>query len=120
MGQNEKKRSGCLTVFLILMLIANALVTLLYIFGTFFVRQTLPNYPAWGIPILTILCILNIVFAVAVFKWKKWGVYGFGANSIIAFSINLITGVPFFSALIGFLGIIILVLLVRPVWNCLE
>ena len=57
--------------------------------------------------ILGISTVLNMVFAVALFKWKKWGFYGFIGTTIIAGIVNLSLGIGPLS-LLGFSGIPIL------------
>lgn len=73
----QKKRHGCLTAWLILMLIGNSAAVLIYVLGSAAVSQTYPNAPGWTFPALILLGILNIVFVVALLRWKKMGVLGF-------------------------------------------
>lgn len=68
--------------------------------------------PGWAIPVLILVALANVVFAIGVWKWKRWGMYGLGATSLIAFVINLIS-VGLLTALLGLIGFGILVLLVR-------
>lgn len=103
-----KQRHGCLTAWLVLMIIVNALAALLYLFGSAVIRQNLPNEPAWTFPVLAVGCIINIVFSIALFQWKKWGFFGFIATSIVAFVVNLAVGLNIIQALLGLLGIAIL------------
>ncbi len=121
MQEIEKKRGGCLTAWLIFMLIANSL-TALYYLVSLAIGEGLPGIPQWAKYILAVGCILNIVFAVAILRWKRWGVYGFGFVSIVAFIFNLATGLPIFNpiAALGLVGIIVLVILVRPVWEYIK
>ena len=75
----EKKRGGCLTAWLIFMLTANSLLALYYLVYLSGVGLPLLDVPQWAIYILTVGTILNVVFAVAIVRWKKWGLYGFAA-----------------------------------------
>ena len=52
--------------------------------------------------------ILNIVCAVALFQWKKWGFFGFVATSILALGLNLTIGLNIFQVILGLAGIAIL------------
>lgn len=120
MSEKERKKGGCLTAFLIFMLIANALGALGYFIGGGAIRQLTPNIPGWAIITSGTLSLLNIIFALGIWKFKKWGFYGFGAVSVIAFVVNIISGTPVYSALIGLVGIVILYFLVRPIWSQME
>ncbi len=114
-----RKRGSCLTAFLILMLIGNPLVAISYLLNGSAVSQSVPAMPEWAIPVLGLVAIANFVFAIALWQWKKWGMYGFAASSVVTFFINAI-GVGFGIALFGFLGVVILGFLLRPVWNQME
>ena len=69
----QKKRHGCLTAWLVLMLVANSEAVLIYTLGSAGVRQNYPNAPDWAFPVLEVIGIANVVCVVALFKWKKWG-----------------------------------------------
>ena len=105
---DSKKRHGCLTAFLVLMIIANSLGALIYLLGSNFVKQNMPGMPLWAIPIMGIFSVFNLVCAIALFKWKKWGFWGFLFSSIIALIINSSIGLGIGLSLSGLLGIAIL------------
>ena len=115
----ERKRGGCLTAWLILMLIANPLVAVYYLAAGHTVKQALPNLPEYAIPLLIFLGIANFVFALAIWSWKKWGMYGFACSAAIAFIINL-TNLGVGPSLLGLVGVGILVALVSPVWKQMD
>jgi hypothetical protein len=115
----ERKRGGCLTAFLILMLIGNPLAGLYYLLAGSTVRQSLPTLPEWAIPVLGLLALANFVFAIAIWKWKRWGVYGFVGSSLVAFLVNLI-GIGILVALFGLVGVVILAFLLRPIWHQMD
>jgi ABC-type proline/glycine betaine transport system permease subunit len=116
MGDNKmeetKNRHGCLTAWLVLLIITNsitALSNLLNILrGDMFVQllqnpaytgqipaeqlsqiQMLLNTPLWVFYVSIALATFNVVCAVALFMWKKWGFWGFCVSSILAVIINL-------------------------------
>jgi hypothetical protein len=118
-----KERHGCLTAWLVLMIIVNALTALSYLVLTLLVRKTVA--PAWALLVLAVACIANVVFAVALFRWKKWGFLGFLGTTIVALVINLRIGIKPAFAIVGLFGIAILygVLQIggeRKGWNLLE
>jgi len=105
---DQKQRHGCLTAFLILMIIANSVSTIMYLLGSSYIKQTLPNAPSWLFPVLAVLGIFNLVCAIALFKWKKWGFWGFCASAVAALIINISTGVGIAPSLVGLIGVAIL------------
>lgn len=115
----EEKRGGCLTTFLVLMIIFNSLTTIFYLVANENTLKLPQNVPSWTIYLFSIFGILNTVFAILVWKWKKIGVYGFILSALVIFGINMSNGVGF-TSFIGLLGPAILVLLVKPVWQHLD
>ena len=105
---DQKQRHGCLTAFLIVMIIANSFSTLVYLIGGAVVRQTLPQAPDWFLPAMVVLGIFNLICVVALFKWKKWGFWGFCASSMLALIVNTVSGINVGQSLLGLLGIAIL------------
>ena len=106
--QQPPQRHGCLTAWLIFMLIANAataIVTPLSIAG---MRQAGLQPSPVGIGVIVVCAIANIAFAVALFRWQRWGFYGFIATSAIALIANLSLGVGIGRSLFGLIGIVLL------------
>src|SRR5688572_24648546 len=86
-GTPIKKRHWVLTTYLTIMLLANAMVALFMFdmlpanpFAGMIIDQRLPRPPDAIIPISLVGGILGIVWAVALFKWKRWGFWGFFAT----------------------------------------
>lgn len=103
-----KQRHGCLAVWLALMLIANgfAAVSTPLLVGA--IQRVTPNFPAWVVWPVALLSVLNVVFAIALFNWKKWGFSGFLGTSLVAFGLNLYAGIGIPQAVVGLLGVAIL------------
>ena len=116
----DRRRGGCLTAFLLAMMIINPLVAILYLAAGSLVQKGLPDAPSWAIPVLGIFCIVNLACAIALWRWKRWGFYGFVVSAIVALVINIIIGLPAHQIIAGPVGVIILYVLVRPVWDQLE
>lgn len=115
-GSAEKQRGGCLTAWIMLVLIANPLVAIFYLLSGNELARSLPGFPGWAIPGLIVIAVANTVFAVGTWIWKRWGVYGFAASAVITFAVNLFAGLggPSFGA---FVPIAILWALVRNIWQ---
>jgi len=104
-----KQRHGCLTAWLILMLIANSATALLYLFSGAAIASKLPHIPpSWLFPLLIVFALFNVVCAIALFQWKKWGFWGFLLTSVVAVFANLSAGLGIGLALLGLIGIAIL------------
>jgi hypothetical protein len=101
-----KERHGCLTAWLILMLIANAATALIYFLASDMIAKNLPvPLPTSMAMLLGLVGLCNVLFAVFIFKWKKWGFWGFVATSIIALGINLSLGLGIGQSILGLIGI---------------
>src|SRR6478609_9023404 len=82
MPETEPKRGGCLSVYLILMIIGNAFVILLYLaMGDKIARQA--KIPGWAPYLLSFFGVLNIIFAYLIYQWKKAGVIGVAASAVL-------------------------------------
>ena len=90
--EGSKSRHGCLTALLVVMIIASSLSALMYLFGSEIIRRTYPDAAGWTFTLLIILSLFNIVCAIALLQWKKWGFWGFCASSIVALFINISIG----------------------------
>ena len=113
----KAERGGCITAFLIFMFITNPLMTIVYLAAGDMVKSAMPGVPDWAITVLAAFGIINLGSAVAVWKWKKIGIYGFWASSIIILGINLSIGISPLQSFIGLLGPVIITYLVKPRWS---
>ncbi len=118
-GAVEKQRGGCLTAWIILAMIANPLVAIFYLFSGSQLTKSLPGFPGWAIPVLVVIAIANTVFAVGIWMWKRWGVYGFAASAVITLVVNLVAGLGG-TSFTGLIAIAILWWLVRNMWQQFE
>lgn len=85
----KKKRHGCLTTWLILIIIANIVITFIDI-GL--ILSDMDEYPGWAIPVDVIIVVWVVVCAIAIFMWKKWGFYGFVGSAVIQAIVSIIVG----------------------------
>ena len=126
-SNNQKQRHGCVTAWLILMIIANSLTAILYLFAGDMVAQNFPGGISNSMLILlALLGIGNVVFSILLFKWMKIGFWGFLVNSIGVLIVNLSIGLGIGQSLFGLVGIAILygVLQIKkdnvPAWDNLD
>lgn len=103
-----KERHGCLTTYLVFMIIVNSCLSLLYLFGSEWLRRNGAATPNWAFWCLAVGGIVNVLCAVALLRWKKWGFWGFVASAIAIFIVNLSIGLGPSSILAGAVGVAIL------------
>ena len=104
----QKHRHGCLTAYLVLMIIANSATALIYLVASEAIRRNVPNMPEWALLVLIAGSIFNLVCAIALLRWKKWGFWGFVVSTVVIFVVNISIGVGVGSTLVGLLGVAIL------------
>ena len=99
----QKQRHGCLTAYLVFIIVGNSATALIYLLGSENIHM-----PKWAFPVMIVAGIFNLVCAIALFRWKKWGFWGAVASGVVVFFINLSIGVQPGFALAGLLGVAIL------------
>jgi hypothetical protein len=105
---DAKKRHGCLTAWLVLMIVGNAAAALMYLLGSAMIRENLPGAPGWAFPVLIVFALFNLVCAVALFQWKKWGFWGCCVSSVVVLVVNLSIGLGAGTVLFGLVGVLLL------------
>lgn len=106
--EKPKQRHGCLIAFLIYLIVANAITTVFNILKTADIQRQYPRFPLWGIWALPVLGVLNIFFALALFRWKKWGFFGYALTSLSIFALNVYGGVGILFTINILVGVVIL------------
>ena len=105
---DAKSRHGCLTAWLVLMIIGNSAGALMYLLASEPIRRTLPNMPGWAFPVMLVSLLVNLVCAIALFRWKKWGFWGFCASCVVTFVVNLSYGLGIGKSITGLVSVLIL------------
>src|SRR6266576_237863 len=100
-GIAPKERHGCLTTYLVFVIIVNSGLSLLYLLGSEWVLQNRPNTPDWALWCLAGGGLVNVLCAVALLRWKKWGFWFTVASAIAIFVVNLSIGLGPSSGLAG-------------------
>ena len=118
MEQTENKTRGwLLTTFLILMLIANPFTAFSYFTNPEAIIQVYPAITYGLLNFMGLLAIINIVLAVAIWSWKKVGVFGFYLSMAVAFCINMYVGIPLAGSLMGLIGAVIIFFTTKSRWD---
>ena len=84
--QNTPKiRHGCLTAWLILVIIGNIMATI--VLAT--VNTADANVAGWVKGVDIALSVWIAICAIAIFMWRKWGFYGFVLAGVISIALNI-------------------------------
>ena len=114
---NKMNRGFWLTAFLILMFIANPFTAYIYFSNPEVITNVYPKAIAGLLYVLGTVALVNVVLAVGIWNWKKWGVYGFYIMTGMSFVINIYIDVGLVSSLLGLLGAVLVYLLTRSRWQ---
>jgi len=122
----KRKRHGCLTALLVWLGTFSAIGSLANIFmGEQLIKQvavTTPNLPKWsatGTFIVGLLGIPAVLSLIAIWRWKKWGVYLYGITIFGVTILNaIILGIR--KSSVGLIGFILLMPFVYRQWSDFE
>jgi hypothetical protein len=121
LSQKEEKRGLFLTTFLIYLFISSPLFIINSLISTFTEQLTYtPLYPRWTVWISSIIILVYFVSSIAIWMWHKWGIYAFGAASLLMIAIDLMAGFPLVIVVFVPLNFVILLLLVLPRWQLMD
>jgi hypothetical protein len=83
----HKERGGCLTAFVILIAIHGILASFLIWYLR--AQDTTTRFP-WALPVLFILSLADIVAAIAIWYWKKWGLILYAVATFAGIAAGLV------------------------------
>lgn len=118
--QKEKKRHGCLTAWLVLLIILNSLsifgsVLMYFLFDPeMFQMPGMPavDMPTWLIVASVFGSLFSLIFSVALFLWKKWAFWGYLGINILNIAILMLAGRPVLEIVPSIItGILLMVIL---------
>ena len=104
----EKRRSGFLTAWLVILIAGNSLAMVTNLLAATAFGQDFQIDSWWVFFVLVFGGILNILFAIALFRWKKWGFFGFIATTVLAFLVSSSWGVSRMQAYAGLIALAVL------------
>jgi len=113
----EKKRGFWLSAFLVLMFIANPLTSFTYFSNPDLIVSSFPKATTEIIYFMGFMAIVNLFLAIAIWRWVKWGVYGFYISISIAFVINMYLEIGMLGALAGLLGGVLIYFTTKKRWQ---
>ena len=86
------------------MIILNSIYSLVYL-ASAVGSGSKSGLPTAALLLLSLVGIANVACAIALFKWKKAGFYGFIVTSAVAFIVNISIGLGIGPSLVGLGGI---------------
>ncbi len=101
-------RHGCLTAYLIFIIIVNSALALTYLLGSGWIQSEEAKIPHWAFWALALCGAINVVAAVALLRWKRWGFWAFVASALISVGINLSIGLGLAGLFGSLFGILVL------------
>jgi hypothetical protein len=113
----NKKDEGCLSGYHIGIVFINFLTTFLYLFGSLALISDIPGLHVLVLYLLGGLSLAVMGFSIAIWQWKKTGVYGLFISTVIVLGLNIYLSVALPIILTGGLVLTVLVLLVFPLWH---
>jgi hypothetical protein len=103
----QKKRHGCLTTWLILIIVFNLIGLILLGIGSTAIGDA-KDIGGWYLPTVMVLTALVIVCTVGLFYWKKWGFWGIAALEIGSLVPNIIVRGYYYAIISAIVSIAIL------------
>jgi len=104
------QRHGCVTTWLMLMIVANTFIALFYLLiASGKIGMKFENEISDIMLILiVILVFLNVFFSVMLLNWRKWGFWGLCFNCFCSIILNLVIGIGLLQSISGFVGLVLL------------
>ncbi|HRI27326.1 MAG TPA: hypothetical protein PK239_10390 [Chitinophagales bacterium] len=106
-NKTQKERHGFVTAWLVLVLVVNALGTVINFKAAFELYYD-TNTSVKNIILLGLFSIMNVMFAALLLQHKKNGFWGIAGTSVAIFMVNLYNGTDVLYAMFGFLALAIL------------
>ena len=99
---DNKQRHGCLTAWLIFMSIGNSISALIYLIDPGMVQV---DASEGTFLLLAFLGAFNVMCAIALLQWKRWGFYGFCGTAVISCFINVSLGLGIVSVIFALIAV---------------
>jgi hypothetical protein len=114
------KRNILLTVLLILIILANSFVGFIFFLNVIGIAEGAYATMTQAMVIFSmIVCLGNVICAIGIWSWRKWGVIGYGVLVLSGYiTTGLVSGD--FSNFYGLVGLIMIIILIIPYWKFMK
>lgn len=120
----NKQRHGCLTAYLILVLVVNVIAFSAVPFLISIANLADIDIAPWQYVLGICTVVAETIFVIALFKWKKWGFYGVVASYVVSIIVNTVRGAAAWQIAISVSSLTILCMMVWALepsaWDQLE
>ena len=114
-----KKRHGCLTAWLVVLIILNTFSILSSVITYFFFDPEMfqmPGMPAidlptWLIAAGALYAVICLIFTIALFMWRKWAFWGYIGVNMLYIAIIMLAGRPFLEIIYGLISSVIVIVI---------
>jgi hypothetical protein len=113
-------RGGCLTSWLVLLLIANCVTALLTFLNPDLVIRPFHRFSHGLVVLIGLAALANVVFVILIWNWRRVGFWGAVVVALLALPFNWYLGMGILHIASGLLGIAILAFLVRTKWGTFK
>jgi hypothetical protein len=86
-GTDEKPRGGCLTAALVFLVLHSAFAVWLIVDLR---AQPYERAIPWLLPLLLVLALADLVSAIALWFWKRWGFILYGISTAVSIVVGLV------------------------------
>jgi hypothetical protein len=107
------KRNIFLTILLSLIIIVNVCYFAILFLNIIGIAS---GPDMWMIYFSSAVCLGNVICALAVWFWRRWGVIGYSLIALISYVVNVIITQEF-ANLLGLAGSALVVILILPKWK---
>jgi hypothetical protein len=113
------KHNAFLVIFLSLIIIVNAVTAGIFLLNIAGIAERSTTLPLWMVIFSILICVGNVICALATWYWRRWGVIGYGVLTFTAYIVTAIS-TQNYTNILGLAGSAVLALLVIPYWKSMK
>ena len=118
LGTSNPRRGILLTTLLLILFLANVIMMFFYLFiavGAI----SVPRIGGWA-PVFLVLVATNVVVLVAIWSWRRWGLFGLMGSTTLLFFMHLAQGETLRNASLDVLGLVVLIVVASSKARCFR
>jgi hypothetical protein len=118
--QDPENPVGIVPKAVIILIIITNVVTALNSLAVASKAIVLSPIAFWVFLVLAALGLANFTFVLAVWNAKRWGLWAYGIGAFLMFVLKFAGSVPIIPSIIELSAVIVLIYLIRPLWNDMD